>query len=136
MDFNGFLQEFVNKPYDELVFIAKKAIGELHPACAAVDTDNNGFFMLTSIVLAAIGADETLTDKERGFLRDVLSISDEAVTKYIKLYNKSMVDLVDSFADNLNTEIKSHVMMLVLSIMCVDEKISREETALIRKLLE
>ncbi len=136
MDFNEFLQAFVNKPYDQLVDIAKNAIGKLHPACAAVDTDNNGFFMLTSIILTAIGADGTLTDKERAFLRDVLGISDETISKYIKLYDKKMVDLVDSFADDLNTEIKSHVMMLVLSIMCVDEKISREETALIRKLLD
>lgn len=135
MDFNEFLQNFVNKDYDELVYIAKKAIVELQPACAAVDKDNDGFFMMTSIVLTAIGADGTLTQKERALLRDVLSVDDETISKYIKLYDSKMVDLVDSFADSLSTEIKSHVMMLVLSIMCSDEKISKEETALIKKLL-
>ncbi len=135
MDFNEFLQSFVNKDYDELVFIAKKAIADLQPACVAVDKDNDGFFMMTSIILSAIGADGTLTEKERALLRDVLSVSDEAISKYIKLYDKKMVDLVDSFADSLSTEIKSSVMMLVLSIMCSDEKISREETALIHKLM-
>jgi len=135
MDFNEFLQNFVNKDYDELVFIAKKAISELQPACAAVDKDNDGFFMMTSIVLTAIGADGTLTQKERALLRDVLNVDDETISKYIKLYDAKMVDLVDSFVDNLGSDVKSHAMMLVLSIMCSDEKISKEETALIRKLL-
>ncbi len=136
MTFNDFLQQFVNREYSELVSIAKTAIGKLHPACVAVDKDNDGFFMMTSIILTAIGADGTLTEKERALLRDVLEISDEAISKYIKLYDKKMVDLVDSFADNLSEDIKSHVMMLVLSIMCSDEKISKEETALIRKLMD
>lgn len=135
MEFNEFLQSFVNKEYDELVFIAKKSIVALQPACAAVDKDNDGFFMMTSIVLSAIGADGTLTQKERALLRDVLNVDDETISKYIKLYDSKMVELVDSFADSLSTDIKSHVMMLVLSIMCSDEKISREETALIKKLL-
>ncbi len=135
MDFNEFLQNFVNKDYDELVFIAKKAISELQPACAAVDKDNDGFFMMTSIVLTAIGADGALTQKERSLLRDVLNVNDETISKYIKLYDSKMVDLVDSFVDNLGSDVKSHAMMLVLSIMCSDEKISKEETALIRKLM-
>lgn len=135
MDFNQFLQDFVNKDYDELVYIAKKSIADLHPACAAVDKDNDGFFMITSIILSAIGADGTLTEKERALLRDALNVSDEVISKYIKLYDSKMVDLVDSFADSLSTDIKSSVMMLVLSIMCSDEKISKEETALIRKLM-
>lgn len=135
MDFNEFLQNFVNKEYDELVFIAKKAIGELQPACAAVDKDNNGFFMMSSIILSAIGADGTLTAKERALLRDALGVDDDAISNYIKLYDSKMVELVDSFVDNLGSDVKSHAMMLVLSIMCADEKISKEETALIRKLL-
>ena len=84
MEFNEFLQSFVNKEYDELVFIAKKSIVALQPACAAVDKDNDGFFMMTSIVLSAIGADGTLTQKERALLRDVLNVDDETISKYIK----------------------------------------------------
>ena len=135
MDLNTFLQDFVNREYDELVSIAKTAIGKLYPACAAVDKDNDGFFMMTSIILTAIGADHTLTAKERALLRDVMNIDDDTISRYIKLYNSNMAELVDSFADNLSEEIKSHVMILVLSIMCVDEKISKEETAFIHKLL-
>ena len=46
-----------------------------------------------------------------------------------------MFDLVDKFADNLGNDVKSHVLMLVLSVASSDEKICAEETAFIKKLL-
>ena len=134
--FNELLQHYVNLDYSELVGIAKKAMVDLLPACKAVDKDHNGMMMLTSIMLTAIGADGVLTDLERTFLRDVMDVDDETVSKFIKLYDSRMVSLVDEFADKLNKDVKVNVMTLVLCIASIDEKISREETALLRKLLE
>ncbi len=135
MDFNELLQGFVNKERDELVYIAKRAIGELLPTCKKVDPEHEGYYMMTSIVLTAIGADGTLTQKEREFLREVLEQDDETISQFIKIYNKGMFDLVDNFADKLGADIKAHVLMLVLSVVSCDETISREETAFVKKLL-
>ena len=135
MDFNQMLQDFVNKERDELVYIAKRAMNELMPSCKTVDPQNDGYFMLTSIVLTAIGADGTLTEMERSFLREVLQQDDDTISRFIKIYDKGMYDLVDSFVDNLGTEVKSHALMLVMSIASSDEKICKEETAFIKKLL-
>ncbi len=135
MDFNQMLQDFVNKDHAELVFFAKRAMGELLPYCKQVDPDNEGYFMLTSIILTAIGADGTLTQKEREFLREVLEQDDETISRFIKIYNKDMFELVDKFADNLGSDVKSHVLMLVLSVVSSDEKICSEETAFVKKLL-
>ena len=134
--FEELLQHYVNLDYSVLVATAQKAIVDLLPACEAVDKDNKGFMMLTSIMLTAIGADGTLTALERSFLRDVLKLDDDTISKYIKLYDSRMVDLVDSFADKISKDIKVNVTTLVLCVASVDEKISREETALIRKLLD
>ena len=87
-------------------------------------------------ILTAIGADGVLSSKERQFLRDVLGLSDDSITKYIKMYDSRMVDLVNTFADRSSSEIKGHTMMLIMSVCACDEKISREETAFIRKILE
>jgi len=135
MEFNELMQTFVNKERDELVYIAKRAMGELLPTCKKVDPDHEGFYMMTALVLTAIGADGTLTQKEREFLREVLEQDDETISKFIEIYNKGMYELVDAFADKLGTEVKSHVLMLVLSVVSSDEKISPEETAFIKKLL-
>ena len=136
MEFNAYMQHYLKKDHDELVTIAKNAIKNLHPVCAAVDTANDGFFLLTAIVTCAISADGTLTKKERTFLQEVLNVNDEAITRYTKMYNSDIIELIDSFADSINDEVKMHVVHLALSIMCADDEISKEETALIRKLLD
>ncbi|MBQ8894534.1 MAG: TerB family tellurite resistance protein [Clostridia bacterium] len=134
--FNEMMQKYVDADYETLVAIAKDSIVELLPTCKKVDTEHEGMFMLTSIVLSAIGADGVLTAKEKQFLRDVLGLSDEQISTFIKMYSSKMVDLVDKFADDLSQDIKIQTISLVLSVASVDEKISREETAFIRKLLD
>ncbi len=134
--FEELLQHYVNLDYEDLLATAKKAIVELLPVCKEVDKDNNGFMMLTSIMLTAIGADGVLTNLERTFLKDALGVDDDTVSKFIKLYDSRMVELVDQFADKISHEVKVNVLTLVLCIASVDEKISREETAILRKLLD
>ncbi len=133
--FNELMQKYVNEDYSTLVVMAQKAMSNLIPVCRKVDAENDGFMMISSLVLSAIGADGTLTALERKFLHDVMGLSDESISKYIKMYNSRMADLADHFADNMSTDIKADTAMLIICICACDEKISREETAFIRKLL-
>lgn len=135
MSFNDTLQNLVNKDYDELLGFAKIAIGKIFPACQAVDEDNKGVFMMTSIILAAIAADGKLSAIEKKFLKDLLELSDEQIDQYIGMYDSRMAELTDKFADALTPELKADVVMLVCSVAACDETISREETAFIAKLL-
>lgn len=128
------LQEFVNKDYEELVAIGKIAFGEIYPVCKAIDKENDGFVAMTSIILSAIGADGKLSVLESKWLKDVIGLDDDAIDTMIKLYNSKSEDLTNALYDNAPDELKSHLMMFVLSILSVDEKISREETAFIAKL--
>ncbi len=133
--FNELMQKYVNEDYDTLVKFAQHAMGNLLPACKKVDADNDGFMMVSSLILSAVGADGVLTSLERKFLRDVTGLDDDMISKYIKMYNSKMADLVDTFADNMGTDLKADTAMLIISICACDEKISREETAFIKKLL-
>lgn len=134
--FNELMQKYVNADYDTLVHLAQTALNNLLPACKAVDKDNDGLFLATSIILTAIAADGYLTGLEKKFLGDALGQNEETVQKFISLYDSRMVEMVNAFADSINDDIKADVMMLITAICAVDEKISREETALIRKILE
>lgn len=133
-DFNQMMQDFVNKDYDELVSFGKIALGKIMPILKAVDTDNDGMFALTSIVLAAIGADGTLTALETKWLKDVMGLQDETIDNMIKLYSSKMEDLTDALFDNAPQDFKGDLAIFVLSILSVDEKISKEETAFVKKL--
>lgn len=133
--FNELMQKYVNSDYETLVKLAQAALVDVLPACKAVDKDNEGLFMATSIILSAIAADGYLTALEKKLLKDALGQDEETIQKFIKLYDSRMVELVDTFADNTNDDVKAATLMLVTAVAAVDEKISKEETAFIKKLM-
>lgn len=134
--FEQLMQSYVNTDYSNLVAIAKTALEKIMPDCRRVDTENNGYMMLMAIIMSAIGADGKLTALERRFLAEVLQFDDEAVDKLTSLYNPDMAGLVDKFADNMSQETKVNTTTLLLALVSCDEKISREETAFIKKIIE
>ena len=62
--FNDIMQKYVNTDYETLVDLAKEAVRRLMPVCRQVDPQHDGFYMLTALVLSAVGADGTLTALE------------------------------------------------------------------------
>lgn len=132
--FEELMQKFVNSDYEVLLGLGKEAVSRVLPKCKAVDTDNNGMYMLSSIVLSAIAADGYLTALEKKLLNDVLGLDEDTIQKFISMYDSRMADLTDAFCDNLDADTKADVIMLVTIVASVDEKISREETAFIKKL--
>ncbi len=136
MELGNTLQNLVNKDYDELLSFAKMAIGKIYPACQAVDEENNGVLMMTSIILSAIAADGKLTELEKKFIKELLSLTDEQLSRYIATYDSEMAELTDKFADKLTPELKADTVLLVCTVAACDETISREETAFIQKLLD
>ncbi|MBP3371093.1 MAG: hypothetical protein J6L88_01045 [Clostridia bacterium] len=133
---NDILQKIVNQDYPDLVKLAKTSAANLLPVCKQVDPDNKGALMLSAIMLAAIGADGKLTALEQRFLGDVLDMSPSQIDRYTDLYTGNEEELVDKLADAVNSSLKADIVMLVASICAIDETISRDETALIRKLID
>ena len=133
---NDILQKIVNQDYPDLVKLAKTSAANLLPVCKQVDPDNNVALMLSAIMLAAIGADGKLTALEQRFLGDVLDMSPSQIDRYTDLYTGNEEELVDKLADAVNSSLKADIVMLVASICAIDETISRDETALIRKLID
>ncbi len=133
--FDNTMLEFVNLDYDSLLELAKKSIKSLHPICKAIDPENDGVLLLSSIVLSAIGTDRRLSEKERQFLSDTLSFNSREIDEYFSLYSPEMENLVDAFADEISEDTKLHVVTLVCAIAACDETISCEESAFIKKLL-
>lgn len=135
MEFNELMQTFVNKDYDELLTLAKEAMARVLPICKVVDEENNGMAMLTSILLSAIAADGKLTGLEAKFLSDLTGLDAAGVDKLTDLYSDKMEDLTDVLADKIPTEQKADMLVLITSLAACDETISRDETALIRKIM-
>ena len=134
--FNELMQKYVNTDYETLVDLAKEAVKRLMPYCKKVDPDHNGNYMLTSLVLSAIGADGVLTALESKMLADVLGLDKDGIQKLIGMYDSKMPELANYFADNMGEDTKADAIMLITTIASVDEKICKEETTFIRNLFE
>ena len=135
-NFNELMQKYVNTDYDMLVSLAKEAVTRLMPVCKKVDPDNNGNYMLMSLILSAIAADRKLTPLESKMLSDVLNLDNADIQRMIGMYKSEMVGLADYFADNMGEDTKADTIMLITTIAAVDETICKEETEFIRKLFE
>lgn len=136
VSFNELMQKYVNTDYEDLKTIAQKALVEIMPACEKVDPENKGMVMITGLILAAVSADGVLTKLEKQFLGDILGQSGETIDKLVTLYCGKEAALADQFVDNLGVDVKVNTVTLIACIAAVDEKIARDETALIHKLIE
>jgi len=134
--FNELMQKYVNTDYPVLLDLAKEAIRRLMPACKQVDPEHGGYYMLSSIILSVIGRDGVLTKLEKKLLIEATDITEAQVSKFLGMYDPRMPELVNHFADNMGSDLKADVIMLVTIFAAVDEKISKEETAFIRTLFE
>ena len=133
---NEILQSYINLEYSELVTVARNALKRLLPVARTLDAENDGMFLLSGVVLSAVAADGELSTKEAIFLCEVLGIPVEKLEQFVRLYEVEMSRLTDSFADALDCETKSDVLCLVIAVAACDNKISWEENAFIRKIID
>lgn len=134
--FKDILQRYVDLDYDELLFIGKKALVNLMPACVKSDPRNRGELMIMSIILAAVGADGKLSPKERRFVCDLLEIDTDTFNKYSDAFSRKMKNITDLFADSLSPAVKGDTITLIVCVVACDERISREETEFIKRIME
>ena len=134
--FNELMQKYVNTDYPVLLDLANEAIRRLTPACKQVDPQHDGYYMLSSIILSAVGRDGKLTALEKKLLMEATGMQEEEVGKFLSMYDPQMPDLVNYFCDNMGDDLKADAIMLVTIFAAVDEKICKEETEFIRQLFE
>ncbi len=139
MNFDEFLQDFVNRSYDDLLAIARRGMGEAIPALERhFDTKETVAKFLILLVGTCAGADATLTDLEVRFVQDLLGSSFD--TASVRALAKTCCDeesreLIDGVIDSLGKEEKAALCTTCISVMSVDETISRSEIDFIKRLL-
>ena len=135
MDYGTLMQSFVDKPYEELLALAKQAVVNVLPACKLVDKDHDGIAMLTAILLSAVAADGKLTRLEAQFLSEITGLDAEGIDKLTDMYSSQMVDLTDLLADKGGDDLKANILMIVVCLAACDHTICREENAFIRQIM-
>ena len=132
---NELMKETEKKTYNELVAQAQAAMAHLMPAFTLADQENNGLSILTTLILSAVAADGILTTQEYDMYRQITGLDDRGANKMLSMYDSKTNELADCFVDNMDENLKTHALMLILSFMAVDKKVSMDEIRLFHKLL-
>ena len=137
---NELLQDYVNRPYDELLAFARLSLNDLVDDFKQIFDGPDGAAQACMVIVSAcLGADGKVTALEHKFLNDLLGTNNDIASTQSMvsaLGTSEARELTDQLADSLSNDKKSRLLMFCLSFMAVDETISRDEVAFVLKLIE
>lgn len=135
--FRDLMQQYVNLDYDALLNLARNSLVKSLPALEKVlpNQENGTVFTVTFILLGAVGADGTLSVKERQFIKDLLNLDDDALNNIVKLYTGKEQDAVRGIVKMVDADSKIEIINLCACIVACDETITGDESAFVRSLL-
>lgn len=133
MTLDEMLKQVVNKDYEELVAIAQTAITHLIPPLTKMVGEEYAYKSIMVFVASCVAADGALTGLEKKFLADVMGIGASDSMEFVKVGTDYAYS--DAFYDSLDRTLRWHLTMLCISCFAVDEKISKDEIALLEHFL-
>ena len=135
---NELLQDYVNLSYNQLLNIANRNFEKIAPFFSRLAPDGNCAKYLVPILGAALAVDGKLSQLEYRFMNDFLGGGlsyDDVLQLAQDNYNAAAMEYTDKVVDALSGDERTALLSLCLCIMAVDETISREEVAFIKKLI-
>ena len=138
MNLKEILEEFIEKDYDELMDIFRISY------LSFLETLEKKYHFPTNMVntyaidliAASIAADGELAENEITFLKDTFSLKDDQIQKLFERGKKPyVVNGIEHMLMIVFSDVKEYAITLCLSIIAIDEKITREEVAFIERLL-
>lgn len=136
--FQEILQEYVNLSYEDLLSLAKKNFAKIMPCFNSIAKDGNGGSVCVAFISACLAADGELSSLEIRFVNDV---TNSQLTRE-ELFNitQEFIDggafaLSDAVYDACPAEVRGDLLSFCLCFCAVDETISANEVAFIKRLL-
>lgn len=137
--FQEILQKYVNLDYEELVTLAKKNLAKVMPYFNSIAKDRKGVLICITFISACLAADGELSSLEIRFVNDVTNSQltrEELFNIAQKFINGGAFDLADEVYDACPAEVRNDLLSFCLCFCAVDETISANEVAFIKRLLD
>ena len=137
--FNEILQDIVNQCYEQLLQNASDAINDVMPFFDKAADDGDGSKFIVPIICTVMAADGKFSQLEFKFIKELLNSNmsyDEFKNVIQQYYSESWRNTVDQLIDACDTKTKASLLCLCTYFAAVDETISKEETAFLRKLMD
>ena len=136
--YNQILQEIVNLDYDELLTRAELVLPDVLDGLNNVARDGDGAGFLLALIGRSIVADGQFSDLEYQFVCQLLDLrySFRELKDYLEQYcDDEWEVLLYRVIDAVDGDTRGGLLLLCLYVMAVDERISKEENALVQRLL-
>ena len=137
--FDELMQKYVDTDRDTLVKLAQSSLVKLMPVFNEVADDGNGAKFIVPVMCASIAADNRFSTLEYKFIKDLLESSltyDDFMASVRRYSGEEGQELVDKLFDACGTDMKTELLSFCLCFMAVDETITKEETAFVKRLLD
>ena len=143
--FDDTLQRIVNMDDGEKMALAASSFRDVYPAMCRFDDepDADGHYIFTIILAGVLAADGKFNEYELGMAAGIMKAvgyvfsSDELANILAKiLKGLDVYKIIGNFNNTLDEDENVAFVTLVATICSIDDRISKEEVALIRDLLE
>ena len=135
--FEDIIKEYESKPYDELLSLARGALGLIATAFSKFADDCEPGDLIVPFIFATLGADGELSKKELQFLNDLFG-SDFGYedTKLLTLAHSDdeVTELIDQMIDACDDKTKAALLIFCTCFAAVDNTVTYKETAYLMKL--
>lgn len=136
------LQRYVNFDYNDLLKLAARSLATIHPyleeSARRVGNGVTASQLGICVLGTCLAVDGSLTDLECRFVSDLFDgVSRDQVRAIAQNYaDDESRQIVDGLYDNCPREYRNDFMQFCICVLAVDEHITREETAFVRRLFE
>ena len=135
--FEDIIKEYEGKPYDELLSLARGALGLIASAFSKFAVDCEPGDLIVPFIFATLGADGELSEKELQFLNDLFGADfGYEDTKLLTLAHSDdeVTELIDQMIDACDDKTKAALLIFCMCFAAVDNTVTYKETAYLMKL--
>lgn len=133
---NELLQEYVDKPYDELLTLARCCLSDLvGPLTACFGSKQDVTEVVMIVISACVGIDGKITGLENKFIGDLTGTHTDYTRVVAARNNEMSRKLTDAMVDTMDNHSRTCLTAFCLCFLAVDKTISREEVAFIQRLI-
>ncbi len=143
MTFEEMLQDLVNQDDEFKTRLAVECYVDLLPTFQKIDPKTNGMIVTYAILATTAAADGKLTKAEFDFIDGLLAVTGHETSEedIIELVTAAAEDetaygIVKEVRESLNDEGAERLINLIAAICSIDDRISSEEVAYIKSLLD
>ena len=127
--------------YDQKVTLGRKCVQEISDGLFAIGfSEEMASTRICDCIRLFVSADKKCSQEEYCLVKDIYEFTDMSYDEFFDFSNGGtnprFITAMDAFIDALDPELKHYICLFGLCLLVSDDKVTREEYALLRRICE